>query len=182
MCQEARKNLLAHYHIILERQIICRIILHGLCLLRLLRLTGNRLLLLPHRWLSGSRNSRTRIGSFRRQHFHIIDINLGDIAHSSRLVTVRTCSDLSFQVQFVTFVHILIHNLRQTVGCNDIMPLCSFGNLGSISQRISTIRCSQWESCYCRTCIEVFLPADLVLRFPTISLYLLTYLYQVYDS
>ena len=36
--------------------------------------------------------------------------------------------------------------------------LCSFGNLGSISQRISTIRCSQRESCYCRTCIEVFYP------------------------
>ena len=75
-----------------------------------------------------------------------------------RLVAIRTCSYLSFQIQFVTFVHILIHNLRQTVGCNDIMPLCSFGNLGSISQRISTIRCSQRESCYCRTCIEVFYP------------------------
>ena len=159
MPRSSRKPIgtLSHY---LERQIICRIILCGLCLrlLRLLRLAGNRLLLLPRSRLSSSRSSRTRIGSFRRQHFHIIHINFGDIAHSTRLVAIRTCSYLSFQIQFVTFVHILIHNLRQTVGCNDIMPLCSFGNLGSISQRISTIRCSQRESCYCRTCIEVFHP------------------------
>ncbi len=144
MPRSSRKPIgtLSHY---LERQIICRIILCGLCLrlLRLLRLAGNRLLLLPRSRLSSSRSSRTRIGSFRRQHFHIIHINFGDIAHSTRLVAIRTCSYLSFQIQFVTFVHILIHNLRQTVGCNDIMPLCSFGNLGSISQRISTIRCSQ---------------------------------------
>ena len=72
MPRSSRKPIgtLSHY---LERQIICRIILCGLYLrlLRLLRLAGYRLLLLPRSRLSGSRSSCTRISSFRRQHFHI---------------------------------------------------------------------------------------------------------------
>ena len=123
-----------HYHIsfLLKRQIVRRIVLYSLCLRCLYALYRLRL-----------HASSSRISSFGCQHFHVVHIDFGDITQRSRLIVIRTCPYLAFQIKLVAFMHVFVYNFSKTVRANNVVPFCPFRNLRTVLQCISTVGRSQ---------------------------------------
>ena len=74
-----------------------------------------------------------------RKHLHIVDPYLHDRTAHSILVIIRAAMDTTLDIEFVTFVHILFHGLRQATPKDKVVPLGTLRHLGPIGKCIGTI-------------------------------------------
>lgn len=78
-----------------------------------------------------------RLLRLNRKHLHIINKKFCNIPFNSSAIIITPSSYLSFQIQLVSLMDILLNNIGKTTPNNNIMPFSSFRNLCSIGKGIT---------------------------------------------
>jgi len=89
------------------------------------------------------------------QHLHIVGPDLGGILLLTLLVVIRSIANAAFNIQFIAFVNVLLHDLGQTFPENDIVPIRTIGHLRAILKRIALLGGSQTDACHSYALINI---------------------------
>ena len=89
------------------------------------------------------------------KHLHIVNIDFRYIAALTLLVIVSPVTNLSFHIEPVSFMDILLYNLSQRTIKDEVMPICMIGHLRTILQSIALFCRSKHHLCYGLVCIVI---------------------------
>ena len=88
---------------------------------------------------SGLRRGRLRCCGTAAEKLEIVGPNFRYIARCAFLVSKGTRAELSFDIDFLAFVHVAFHDLRQFSPQHDAVPFCALGNLRAVLQRVTLV-------------------------------------------
>ena len=89
------------------------------------------------------------------KHLHIVSPDLGLVSAFALLVVITGITNATFYVKLVTLMDIFLYYLGQTLPQNDIMPISTVRNLGTVRQCIATLGSCQRQSCHSNSLVNI---------------------------